>query len=237
MMGLVLSGRFFANHYPLDDTGRTFRDYKQLTEDSLTFLVTSELVFTKELYDRQIPKRPVYHTVRGGYIGNSSMNSFTSVSTEDGKLLITNINQVVTVDTTTRRPKPLPQWWKDKYAESAKDKISLKIDKFQKPESCGHYRVTVAWSDTDFNHHTTWSAYVRYVIDGAHKCQREGTLTKFEENLRNGVNKLELQYFGESLEGDGLDVYIWEEMREGYVLRAEIFKEGKSSFQCTVTFF
>ncbi|KAK3096830.1 hypothetical protein FSP39_003740 [Pinctada imbricata] len=238
IMGLVVTGRIFAHHYPLDDPKRTFRDYEKLTEDRLTFLVTSELQFTKLLYDKESPKRPLMMKVQGGYIGNSSFNSYTSVHAENGELLISNINQVVSIDMQTRRPKPLPDWWKQKYAESAKNKPSLKIAKFEKPGNTGFYQVKVAWSDTDFNHHTTWSAYVRYVIDAAHKCQREGTLSNFDDNLKSGISKLELQYFGESLEGDHLDVFVWEECSNGdRVLRGDVHKDGKSSFQCTLKFF
>jgi hypothetical protein len=32
---------------------------------------------------------------------------------------MSNINQVVYIDPSTRKPTPLPDWWKEKYAESA----------------------------------------------------------------------------------------------------------------------
>ena len=237
MMNLVVSGRMFVHHYPLDETGRTFRDFEKLTSDRLTFLVTSEVCFTKALYDPDIPKGSLLTTVKGGYIGNTSFNSHSLMKTESDELLVSNINQVVSIDMETRRPKPLPDWWKRKYEESAKRFQPYKLEKFPRAESTSIYHVKVAWSDTDMNNHATWSAYVRYAKDAAHHAFRTGSLSKFEENLENGISKIQSHYLGECLEGDELTVYIWEDVQENYHIRCHIDKDKECIFQTIFSFF
>lgn len=237
MMNLVVSGRMFAHHYRLDETGKTFRDFEKLTSDCLTFLVTSEVCFTKALYDPDVPKNTLLTTIKGGYIGNTSFNSHSLLKTENSDLLISNINQVVSIDPKSRRPKPLPDWWKMKYAESAKQFQSYKLEKFPRAENTSVYHVKVAWSDTDMNNHTTWSAYVRYAKDGAHNAARTGSLPNFEENLRKGISKIQSHYLGECLEGDELVVYIWEDVGECYQLKCHIDKDKDCLFQCVISFF
>lgn len=237
MMNLVVSGRMFVHHQPLDETGRTFRDFEKLTSDRLTFLVTSEVCFTKALYDPDIPKSSLLTTVRGGYIGNTSFNSHSFMKTESNELLISNVNQVVSIDMETRRPKPLPDWWKVKYAESAKKFESYKLERFPRRENTSVYHVKVAWSDTDMNNHATWSAYVRYAKDAAHHAVRTGSLPDFEENLGKGISKIQSHYLGECLEGDELTVYIWEDSRESYQLKCHIDKNEECIFQTVISFF
>ncbi|XP_069119555.1 uncharacterized protein [Argopecten irradians] len=238
MMKLMGSGRFFAYSYPLDQSGRTFRDFSKMTDDRMTFMVSSEIVFHKELYDFSIKKTPVRMHVIGGYIGSSSLNTITKMfdSTEN-VLLSSNVTQVVSIDRATRRPKPLPDWWREKYAESAKQHVSLKFDKLERPENAGVYICHVAWSDTDAYCHTNWASYARFVVDAAHHSSRKGDIKHFDENLARGLHKIQLYYCGESFMDDTLTVYSWEDPEDSTVLYFDVCKDHKSIFQCRFYFF
>ena len=73
-------------------------------------------------------------------------------------------------------------------------------------------------------------------INAASKCAKEGTLRHFRENKLNGLNKLQLQFYGESLEGDELEVFIWEG-KETHVMISDVCKNGKTIFQGLFHFF
>ena len=151
----LFSSRIFVHHVAMDESGQIFRDFQKLTRDSMTF-VTSELKFLKPLYDLSILHKPLLVKVVGGHIGNTSLNAITIVSLESSDTeLMSNINQVVYIDPSTRKPTPLPNWWTEKYAEFAIDKSSLML------------------------HHANWTSYAQYAIDAAHLCSKQGSLKYF----------------------------------------------------------
>lgn len=238
MMKLMGAARGVAYHYPQDDSGRTFRDFARMTSDRMAFMISSEVVFSKDLYDFSIKKAPLRLHVLGGYVGSSSLNTITRMfdSTEE-KLLASNITQVVSIDTETRRPKPLPDWWRDKYAESAKLHVSLKFDNIEHPSDASTYQCHVAWSDTDAYGHTNWASYARYVVDAAHHCSRKGDLKHFDSNIGHGLHKTELHYCGESFMDDTLTVYTWEDKNDSKMLYFDICKGDTSIFQSRFYFF
>ena len=129
MMDLVVSARMFAYHYPLDETGRTFKDYKKLINDRLVFVATSEVCFSKAFYNPDINKGSLLSIVKGGYIGNRSFNSNSLMKTESNEQLLRSNILAVSTDMETRRPKPLSGWWKKKYEISAKGFQSYTLEK------------------------------------------------------------------------------------------------------------
>jgi len=164
------SVRYYVHHQPLDDTGRTFRDFAQLTDDCLMFLVTAEIEMAKEMFDFNIPKFPLHIAVHGGYVGNTSLNTITRIYNEEDTQLCSNTTHIVMIDKTSRRPKPLPVWWREKYSKLGNSQMHgpLVMKKFQKPDKTGSYQTNVAWSDTDTNLHTNWTSYARFMVDAAH---------------------------------------------------------------------
>ncbi|XP_033733363.1 uncharacterized protein LOC117322512 isoform X2 [Pecten maximus] len=238
MMKLMGAARFFAYSHPLDQEGRTFRDFSKMTSDRMTFMVSSEITFYKELYDFSIKKTPLRMHVIGGYIGSSSLNTITNMYDSTEKVLLaSNITQVVSIDKATRRPKPLPDWWREKYAESAKKYVSLKFDKLTRPDCASVYECHVAWSDTDAYCHTNWASYARFVVDAAHYSSRKGDLKHFDDNLARGLHRVELHYCGESFMDDTVTVYTWEDQNNSNNLYFDMCKADKSIFQCKFHFF
>ncbi|OWF41120.1 uncharacterized protein LOC110462886 [Mizuhopecten yessoensis] len=238
MMRLMGAARFFAHSHPLDQSGRTFRDFSKMSSDRMTFMISSEIIFYKELYDFSIKKTPLRMHVLGGYIGSSSLNTITKMFDSTEKVLLSSsVTQVVSIDRETRRPKPLPDWWREKYAASAKEHVSLKFDKMARPDNASSYECHVSWSDTDAYCHTNWASYARYVVDAAHHSSRKGDLPPFEENLTKGLHRIELHYCGESFMGDTLTVYSWEDQNNLNSLYFDLCKADKSIFQCKFHFF
>ncbi|XP_052818893.1 uncharacterized protein LOC128244839 isoform X2 [Mya arenaria] len=237
MMKLLESCRFFSHHWPLDDTGRTFRDYAEVTSDRLTFLVTSSLDIEKDLYDPAKPKCPLDVVVQGGYIGSTSLNSIATVRTLDGVDLIKNVNQVVSVDKSSRRPLRLPEWWKEKYEESAKKFSALKFDRYAKPATLPSFKVHVTRSDQDGNNHTNWSCYVRFGLDGLYHNVKHGLVQHFNDLEKRGLKRMELLFSGESFDDDILDVYVWNDPDDVNKVRVHVEKEGVFLFQGMFEYF
>ncbi|OWF41119.1 uncharacterized protein LOC110462892 [Mizuhopecten yessoensis] len=237
IMKMLESIRFFAHHYPLDDTGRTFRDYEQMTKDCLMFLVTSEFILSKGIY-RPSPITPWMKTsVKGGYVGKTSLNASTEMRCENsGQIMASNINQIVCVDKRSRRPMPLPLWWREKYSESGKKHKALNINKFEIPDETCIYHTNVAWSDTDLNLHANWTAYARFAVDAAHHCYQNGALQNFEDNFANGIHKVQIYFYGESVQGDKLAVHVWEDKTDHRLLMVDIFNKGQSICQIKLFF-
>lgn len=223
LMKLVESARFMSHHWPLDDKGRTFRDYAELTADRLTFLVTSCFDIRTDLYDLSTSKSPLDVKIQHGFVGSSSLNSSASVITVDGKELLSNINQVVSIDKTTRRPLPLPVWWKEKYEAHGRGFSALKFEKHEKPASLKAYKVQVARSDIDSNNHTNWTVYVRFAIDGLYHNVKHGLVKHFTDLEQRGMCRMELLYVGESFDDDVLNVFVWND--DGNINRVKVHIE------------
>ncbi|KAH3769945.1 hypothetical protein DPMN_171224 [Dreissena polymorpha] len=237
LMKLVESARYMSHHWPMDDTGRTFRDYAELTADRLTFLVTSCFDIRMDLYDLSTPKCPLDVRVQGGFVGSSSLNSSATVITVDGKELLRNINQVVSIDKNTRRPLPLPGWWKEKYQPHGRGFSALKLDKYEKPSSLKPYKVQVARSDIDSNNHTNWSVYVRFALDGLYHNVKHGLVKHFTCLEQRGLSRMELLYSGESFDDDMLNVFVWNDDDNINRVKVHIEKNEVLLFQGSFEYF
>ena len=236
-MKFMGSARFYAHHWPLDDTGRGFRDYAALTEDRMTFLVTAMLEMKPELYDLSVPKAPLDIILQGGYVGNSSLNSKTIVLTSTGQELISSVNQIVSIDKATRRPLPLPDWWKKKYAEKAKSSQPLKFSKIDKPENVPVYTFKVARSDVDGNNHANWSVYVRCAFDAMYHFSKTRYLSSMPDFDQLCVKRMELLYIGESFDDDVLQVNAWEDNSQALTVIVHVNKGDTLLFQGKFIFF
>ncbi|KAL5004568.1 hypothetical protein ScPMuIL_018024 [Solemya velum] len=237
LLKMLEAVRFFAHHYPLDEDGHTFRDYAAITDNRLTFLSSCEFTMNRELYDHRVPKSSLRVRLESAYVGTSSANTkAVIISSVDQKILFTNVNQVVSIDRSTRKPMPLPEWWRNKYSEFSKGHASLIFPKFEKKPNAACYQVKVAWSDTDFNNHTNWTSYLRFAVDGGHHCSDEGFLPNFEKNYKVGIKNIQIRYAGESHEGDILDVYVWQDDEKSELLYVDIHRGKESIFQTTIEF-
>lgn len=236
-MKFLEAARFFSHHWPLDENGKVFRDYAQLTDDRLTFLVSSVFDIKRDMYDAKCPKSPLDIRVQGGYIGSSSLNSVATVFTSTGLQLLSNVNQVVSIDKISRRPLLLPDWWKQKYAESAKQFKPLKFNQIEKPKNIPFYDYKVARSDLDGNNHANWSVYVKFALDAMYHFSKTGYLTTVPDFDDLNLQHMELMYSGESFDDDVLHTYAWEDKSTPLTFVAHIYKENTHLFQGKFSFF
>ena len=126
------------------------------------------------------------------------------VRNTSGELLLTSTHQLTGADPVTRKSKPLPEWYKEKHGHSFRGK-QLILHQIPRPSMIESDKTRVNWSDINSNNHTTWNTYIIMAIDTASKFAKEGRIRHFRENKLAGLHKLQLQYYGESLEGDELE--------------------------------
>lgn len=215
------SARLFAHHVK-DENGDIFRDYEKLTRDRFMFIVTSEVVLHKALYDYSVPKIPLIACVKGGYVGKTSLSHLTELKTLDGKhILAENLNHLVSVSKDTRRPLELPEWWRNKF-ESKTEPLVLK--KYAVPENSASYEEVVTWSETDLNYHANWTMYARMAIDAMHHHSNGNILKHAETNLKNNLSKMQFYFFGESLLKDLVSVRLWEDEKCNSIVHSEFSK-------------
>ena len=189
------------------------------------------------MYDVKIPKSPLDVKVQGGFIGKTSLNSLATVFTIDSVELLSNVNQVVSVDKLSRRPLPLPDWWKQAYAESAKQFKPLKINKTEKPDKLPFYDYKVARSDLDGNNHANWSVYVKFALDAMYHFSKTGHLTSFSNFDDLCLQQMEVMYSGESFDDDILHVYAWEDNSSPFTIISHIYKGDNHLFQGKFKYF
>ncbi|XP_078658023.1 uncharacterized protein LOC144903579 isoform X1 [Branchiostoma floridae x Branchiostoma belcheri] len=172
-------------------------------------------------------------------LGNTSwvtMEEIRDYSTND--LMARCIIQGVNVDDTTRRPEPLPDWLKEKYAYLTSSVRT--VQPFDVPKSTKFFRYSevVPPRDTDTYNHTTLSSYIWYGMD----CATLGARSKAYSVIRGDIDNydlkmLEVLYQKESTEGDVLDVESWEDQDSPDTLRFQIKKGDENITQLTMQFY
>ncbi|KAK6181632.1 hypothetical protein SNE40_009453 [Patella caerulea] len=237
IMKVLMSARAYAYHNPIDSTGATFLDYAKMTDDCFTFMASSEIEVEKMMYDIQVVKTPLDVKVNLGNIGKSSLNSVAEVTLPfNGMTLLRNVNQVVVIDKLTRKPKPVPDWWKEKYSGCTIRNQPLIIPKLVRPNKYYTYKFYVAWSDTDNYNHTNSASYSRFAINAIQNASSNKYFNSLtQDKLNSGIKKIQMSYIGESAEGDLIEASVWE-ASDKPIAYCQFLKEGKAVFQCSVLY-
>ncbi|KAI0230205.1 hypothetical protein LSAT2_019413 [Lamellibrachia satsuma] len=241
LQALMTKARMYAFHAPADDTGETFLEYKTLTSDRYTFMASVKTSVARSYYS--MPDMPQLPAVRASvclsYIGTSSFSTSATLNCADsGEVYVHNINQVVSVDKSTRKPMPLPDWWRTKYASSVVGNERLVIPRFTQPETVHRYECRVPWTDVDMYRHTNYVAYIRYCIDCAMDGVYNGAYSNFSDTLsRYMIKDMRIAFYNESNANDTLQVSSWQDKDNPHILRFDGSKDEKTVFQSSIEFY
>ena len=234
--------RFLAYHTPIKDTGKSFLEYDVMTSDRYTFMASCRTETRPNF--RSLLDKPIFPelalSVELGYVGMSSFSDISKLyDTATGEVYASNINQVVSVDKTTRRPTPLPEWWKEKYANYSVNNKGLVIPLLTPPEEMGHtFEVRASWNDVDSNQHVNYVAYIRFCLDAAMDALVHGKFRKLQKDiLAYQVKCMDIAYKKECNGGDWLRVSLWQDIKNPYVLYFDVTKDGETLFQNTMEFY
>lgn len=228
LMKFMEGSRFFAHHALSSPGENNFVEYDVLTKDRMTFMGSTEFLINKAMYDRSVLKCPLDVKLRLHHVGKSSLSTQAKVFVhQSDNVLLSNINQVVSIDPLSRKPMPLPDWWKTKYAGMASGGEPMVIQSESRPDGATVYDVPISWSDTDFYEHTNWTSYVKYCIDAANACCIKGQLRQISKETvkESQVKTLRVRYSGESILGDTLKIYAWETPELPNSIKFQVYKE------------
>ena len=240
LQALMTKARLFAFHIPSKDTGDTFLQYDKLTADRYTFMASVNSTVSRGYYD--IPKKVIDPTLRISlclrYIGTSSLSTAANLNCEaTGEVFVNNVNQLVSVDKTTRKPTPLPDWWRTKFAPLVIGNEKLVISQFSQPQKIHTYECRVPWSDVDLYRHTSYVSYIRYCIDCAMDGVFNGAYSNFTNTLSQYLIKgTNIAFYNETVANDVIQVASWEDKDNPYILKFDGTKDGKTIFQNSIEF-
>ena len=206
---LLLSAVAYA-FYPFDTDG-SFLDMHQISKDYIFFNVCMTARIEQMFYQISTPKYPLTISMQLTHLGRTSFTIVYSIGSPGNGTYATVKILGVFVDKKTRRPTSLPQWWKEKYSLIQSPSQPPNVYGLKRPVCSISFPVSINYSDTDENCHTTCPFYMRMCYDAF----VDGTMRKAykrinDEDTSRGVKTLELVFKKESLLGDDLNVHSWE---------------------------
>lgn len=229
-------------YHPRDGQADSFLEYDKMTSGVLTFMASSRTsvndAFYKLLDSDVVPALSVQ--LHLGYVGTSSLNTVAVLSeSKSGIELARNVNQVVVIDKATRRPTPIPDWWRHKYESFVVENERLIVPSLDIPtENTFRYDLKVSWNDIDGYRHANFVSYVRYCFDAAMEAVDKKFYSCFHDDiLKYRVKDIESAYKGECQAGDCLTVVTWQNAQNPFKLHFSLEKVGKVIFQSSVEFF
>lgn len=204
-------------------------------------MASTKTEFSREFYDlldgATMPNLMV--SVHLGYFGMSSVSSVAELYCKDSKeVFVKNVNQVVTVDRTTRKPAPLPDWWTDKYSSYVDGNQRLIVPVTLVPEQTHRFKIRALYADMGRDKYIDYVAYIRYCFEAAMDACVHKAYTKFGSDiLEYKVKSMQVSYKGSCLSGDELEIATWENKENPYLLHFDIKKNGNSIFQNNIEYY
>ncbi|BFZ06284.1 hypothetical protein BsWGS_09323 [Bradybaena similaris] len=164
----------FAQSYPYTGNEDKWINWTEVRRNHLTFISSQEIVISRKLYDRHVPKWNLEAKVALGFIGKSTVTFFAEVYVPGSKeVLIQLTTQINGIDKTTRKSHPFPDWFRSEYKDQCSMKSGFRLDPFLRPQETYVYKREVTWVETDSNAHTNFTSYVKYAVDGLHSALRQ----------------------------------------------------------------
>ena len=204
----------FARHIALG--GSAFIDSNTLTKDPhyRWFIVAGCYQINRELYtyfrENRYNVNCSMDTELLSY-GQSSMTFLVRMfKNSDGVTLVNNTCAGVWVDRQTRKSKPLPDWFRNKYRKEANVKVDWLKPQLA-PLHAFSYQTEVQYSDIDKNLHANQSFYIRACMDCGATASYSGYYRKFRGDFfKYHADKLWVVYVRECEVGDMLEVLTWD---------------------------
>ena len=157
-----------------------------------------------------------------------------------GKLLMETYSVWSVVDQVTRRPRPLPDWYKSSFSKDLP--TSPPNPRIREPEMPGHHyscQFVVVHSESDMNGHVNQREFVRHAMDCAQMASNEGFYTHVSGDLcRYDIKSQTSLYLGEARVGDTVLVHTWEDDSDVNVLHFWLCRpEGKLLVYLSISFY
>ncbi|XP_067658874.1 uncharacterized protein [Haliotis asinina] len=241
---LLLRGRMFVFFEPQNNP--SFMNIQRLASSgNLIFLVSGELRISSSMYNTRLPKYPAEVQTRFTSFRTSSV-VWESILKVPGVPHVTAslTNNGVAVSTSTRKPCPLPYWFREKFGELYnKDpgvtfrQVETTPVKMCRGVNSIPYMLTVKSRDIDANLHTNTVLYLQYCLDALddHLFRNKIRCKLNTESLL--VKSASFLHGGESDVADVLAVEFWDDETDAEMICFNILKSGISIYQARVHFY
>ena len=192
-----------------------------------TFYRCQNFEFSPDFYSIDCVSSPWLQTVRMTNVGNTSLwLSYVTTCRRTGKELVRNTNQLVRIDTTTRRPAQLPAERVAFFKTSANGSMMIppRFDfPMSGPDPSKVFKFTKMSlpSETDANIHVNQSVCFKYCIDCASLAATElsGVLRKFTRDVAYyNIKTFSVEYVAEIRVGTKLEILCWEDQIKPSIL-------------------
>ena len=173
--------------------------------------------------------------------GRSSLDMFSKIETADSNVELATLHfKMTVVDVKTRKSYPLPETFKAQLAKhSSSEKTLGRFRPRERPLKVFSYSMTVRPSDTDFNGHTNQATYIQLCLDSASVVSLRGNAyINFQGDIAMyNVKTMTMWYAGESLMGDVLTCYTWEDDALPLLLHFQIELKGRTVYHNSISFY
>ena len=205
------------------------------TPDSSIFIANAVYEITPYFYEKQFNYNnsfgkniPIKIVIYISAIGKTSYTNVTEwIDLDTGKLVARMFTKFVHVSTATRKPKPIPDVFKNSiehHLKSLKDVVQLERGKpISVSENVFIFKIKPLHSDCDSNNHINQAIYVRWCSDAGSAAALNGSLKQYTKHIeRYRVKSMDAHHLGEAVVGDIVDVCVWESGRTEltFVVRA-----------------
>ena len=224
-----------------------------------TLMLASQYTFTRAYYDDL--KRHLYNPLnvkvrlvnagRTSYqlyeetssvVPRGSENVGDQSSSEGGSsggddVLFTSTINYVNSSTATGRPEALPEEFRALFHGH-----TLPVDKVTRVEKYPQNAVTISYmtrhSDADMQFHVNQSQYIKFCCDiGNTVCQRGGFSHLTGDLSKWKIKRCTNLFLVENLPNQTLDIHVWQNQDNPYMLHFYIEREGTNVFQGMLEFY
>ncbi|XP_033727543.1 uncharacterized protein LOC117316864 [Pecten maximus] len=205
------------------------------------FLVSQSLRLSNHLYCDivRLSSSDLLVASRAAAVGRTSMTNLYILSCADTKVELARcVTALVMTNVDTRRPTPLPKWFKVKHTSATSANFDLLQNEVktsrefqQVPEECFRSEVKTRYSDTDFNNHVNQTEYIQFCLEGVEEASQSGYYRHFTSDiLLYPVLEFDIIHLGESRACEILTVSTWQDKTNDQLVHFSI--HNKSSSKC-----
>ncbi len=218
-----------------------YGDFTSLLFNGQVFTLSSNFQIEPGLYT----KRPEFYYAPLLYrefinkLGRTSVEVVRELYVKHSMMKLCRCIQGLVIVDENHKPRLHPDWVVKKYSHVTPRIQTYRYKAIPVPnENVYQTDFRVEWSDTDYNYHTNQFSYLRFSIDCFEQAVTSGFLDSFTgDPTRYKIKGMDLLHVSQTEAGDRLNVSVWEDQEVKGQIHSAIYKKGKHTFQCTLSFF
>lgn len=223
-----------------DDT-KSYIDGKTLLQGGLIFASKIRVTFAKGFQFERNFKYPLFVDISLNSFQNSKYETIQSLFESDGRTqpLMTITAETYYIDTKTRKSKPFPKWWIDKYGCHCEKAILPNMPDIVANSNAKKFicKIQVTKDNVDFNEHWSWISFILFCYK---LCLRGVTELGFKKvtmaTIKEGISTVYLKYKNEARLGDELEVHFWEDGLQTNSVNFQFRKKEKLCCEAKLSF-